>query len=60
VGDRNVPLVVYAPGAVNARQSQDQVETTQVAPTILQLLGLNPNSLQSVQREGTKVLPDLG
>jgi hypothetical protein len=36
------------------------VETTQVAPTILAALGLDPNSLQSVQIEGTQVLPGLG
>jgi hypothetical protein len=36
------------------------VETTQVAPTILKLLGLSPSSLQAVQREGTRVLPGLG
>jgi hypothetical protein len=57
--DRNVPLVVYAPGTVEPQQSGDQVETTQVAPTTLQLLGLDPDALQAVQREGTKVLPDL-
>jgi len=33
------------------------VETTQIAPTILQLLGLNPQALQAVKIEGTKVLP---
>jgi hypothetical protein len=56
-GDRDVPLVVYAPSTVQPGQSSDSVETTQVAPTILKLLGLNPNSLQAVQREGTQVLP---
>ena len=56
-GDRDVPLVVYAPGTVRPGQSGRPVETTQVAPTILKLLGLNPNSLQAVQREGTQVLP---
>jgi hypothetical protein len=56
-GDRDVPLVVYAPSTVQPGQSTDSVETTQVAPTILKLLGLNPNSLQAVQREGTQVLP---
>jgi phosphoglycerol transferase MdoB-like AlkP superfamily enzyme len=56
-GDRDVPLVVYAPGTVRPGQSSHPVETTQVAPTILKLLGLNPNSLQAVQREGTQVLP---
>ena len=56
-GDRDVPLVVYAPGTVRPGHSGASVETTQVAPTILQLLGLDPTSLQAVQREGTKVLP---
>jgi hypothetical protein len=59
-GDRDVPLVVYAPGTVQPRQSSHPVETTQVAPTILKLLGLSPSSLQAVQREGTQVLPGLG
>jgi len=59
-GDRDVPLVVYAPGTVQPRQSSQPVETTQVAPTILKLLGLSPSSLQAVQREGTQVLPGLG
>ncbi|MGA8757879.1 MAG: hypothetical protein WB611_16370 [Stellaceae bacterium] len=36
------------------------VETMQVAPTILAALGLDPNNLQSVQAEGTQVLPGLG
>jgi len=36
------------------------VETAQVAPTILQALGLNPSSLDAVQKEGTLVLPGLG
>jgi len=54
--DRNVPLVVSGPGiahAVNGRA----VETTSIAPTILSLLGLNPNALQAVQIEGTQGLP---
>ncbi|MDP9256825.1 MAG: alkaline phosphatase family protein [Actinomycetota bacterium] len=33
------------------------VETTQIAPTILQLLGLDPHALQAVQIEHTKTLP---
>jgi hypothetical protein len=32
----------------------------QVAPTILALLGLNPQALQAVQIEHTRVLPGLG
>jgi hypothetical protein len=57
--DRDVPLVVYAPRVVHSAVSSRQVETTQVAPTILSLLGLGPNALQAVQIEGTKVLPGL-
>jgi hypothetical protein len=33
------------------------VETTQIAPTILKLLGLDPHALQAVQVEHTQVLP---
>jgi len=33
------------------------VETSQVAPTILQALDFDPNSLQAVQKEHTQVLP---
>jgi hypothetical protein len=58
--DRDVPLVVYAPGVVKPGQSTNGVETTQVAPTILKLLGLSPWSLQAVREEGTQVLPGIG
>ena len=35
------------------------VETTQIGPSILRLLGLNPRALQAVQIEHTKALPGL-
>jgi hypothetical protein len=35
------------------------VVTTQVAPTILKLLGLDPTLLNSVKTEGIVVLPNL-
>ncbi len=35
------------------------VETIQVAPSILQALGLDPNQLQAVRKEGTAALPGL-
>ena len=35
------------------------VEAAQVAPTILALLGLDPDSLIAVQKEGTQVLPGI-
>jgi Type I phosphodiesterase / nucleotide pyrophosphatase len=56
-GDRDVPLIVYAPGTVQPGQISNGVETTQVAPTILTLLGLNPRDLQAVQIDHTRVLP---
>jgi Type I phosphodiesterase / nucleotide pyrophosphatase len=58
--DRDVPLVVYAPGVVRHDLVTDPVETTQIAPTIIQLVGLDPGELQAVQREGTPVLPGIG
>ena len=58
--DRDVPLVVYAPGAVRPSKSDQWVETTQVAPTILELLGLDPSALEAVRTEGTRVLPAIG
>jgi arylsulfatase A-like enzyme len=58
--DRDVPLIVYAPGAVDRGVFRDPVETTQIAPTILKLLGLDPDQLQAVQIEGTRVLPGIG
>jgi arylsulfatase A-like enzyme len=58
--DRDVPIVVYAPGAVQPQRQDESVETTQIAPTILTLLGLDPRALQAVRIEGTEVLPGIG
>jgi arylsulfatase A-like enzyme len=55
--DRDVPILVYAPGTVSPGSDGQSVETTQVAPTILKLLGLNPLALQAVVIEHTPVLP---
>jgi len=56
-GDRDVPILVYAPGTVRPGSNGQSVETTQVAPTILRLLGLDPLALQAVVIEHTQVLP---
>ncbi len=58
--DTSVPLVVYAPGTVEPSLRDTAVKTTQVAPTVLQLLGLDPAALKAVRIEGTEVLPGLG
>jgi hypothetical protein len=55
-GDRHVLMVVNGPG-IRTQLVSTSVETTQVAPTILSLLGLNPAALTAVQVEGTQVLP---
>ena len=57
--DRNVPVLVSLPGERAGRVFADPVETTQIAPTILALLGLNPNALDAVRAEHTQVLPGL-
>jgi hypothetical protein len=56
--DTNVMILVSNP-ALPATIVSTPVATTQIAPTILQSLGLNPDSLQSVQEEHTAVLPGL-
>ena len=43
--------------APQRRPSGSAVETTQIAPTILRLLGLDPNALKSVRIERTQALP---
>jgi hypothetical protein len=59
-GDTSVPLVVYAPGTVEPSLHGSAVKTTQVVPTVLHLLGLDPEALKAVRIEGTEVLPGLG
>lgn len=56
--DTNVMLLV-ANSQLDKRTVTSFVETTQVAPTILKALGLDPNSLDGVKKEGTPVLPGL-
>jgi len=57
-GDTNVGLIV---SNVNLHPAvvKTPVATSQVAPTILQALGFDPNALQSVQVEHTEDLPGL-
>jgi arylsulfatase A-like enzyme len=57
-GDTHVLMVVNGPG-IKSQVNSRPVETTQVAPTILHVLGLNPHALTAVQKEGTPVLPGL-
>lgn len=54
--DTNVILLV-SNSEFRSRIVNSPVTTTQVAPTILRLLGLDPRSLDAVRIEGTPVLP---
>lgn len=54
--DGHVALLVSNP-RIERHTVKKKVQTTQVAPTIVKALGLNPSLLLSVQREGTRVLP---
>ncbi len=56
--DTNVIMLVSNP-SFTRKSVHAAVETEQVAPTILQALGLNPRSLDAVREEGTAVLPAL-
>jgi hypothetical protein len=56
--DRNVGLIVSNPG-ISQQVIKTPVASSQVAPSILKALGLDPNALQSVQKEHTPVLPAL-
>jgi Type I phosphodiesterase / nucleotide pyrophosphatase len=53
--DRNVALMLFAPG-IAPQMVETLSTTTQIAPTILSALGLNPAKLQGAQAEGTRVL----
>ena len=56
--DTNVDLLVANPQLESATVFTP-VQTTQIAPTILRLLSLNPTALQAVRQERTPVLPGL-
>jgi type I phosphodiesterase/nucleotide pyrophosphatase len=56
--DVNVMMLLSNP-RFDANTVTTPVETAQIAPTILEALGLDPGALQAVQKEGTPVLPDV-
>jgi hypothetical protein len=54
--DVHVPLVVYHP-SLSAQTILTPVQTSQIAPTAMQFLGLSPWLLQAVVKERTALLP---
>jgi len=57
--DNNVILLAANP-AFSPQTVSSPTATAQVAPTILQALGLKPNALDAVKAEGTAPLPEVG
>jgi hypothetical protein len=57
-GDTNVGLIVSNP-ELHAHTVKTPVATSQVAPSILKALGIDPSELHAVRKEGTTVLPFL-
>ena len=57
--DRDVALVVSGAPVTHHAVNSTHLQTTSIAPTILSLLGLNPDALQAVRTEHTPVLPGL-
>jgi hypothetical protein len=57
--DTSVAMLVANPH-LKEGTSWDLVTTTQIAPSILNLLGISPESLKAVRIEHTGLLPDLG
>jgi hypothetical protein len=54
--DTNVILLLSQP-SFKPRTVYSEVGTAQVAPTILEVLGINPSALDAVRIEGTSILP---
>jgi hypothetical protein len=54
--DRNVALVVSSPRIKHGKVVEDTTFTTQIAPTILEALDLDPHALQAVREEGVEPL----
>jgi arylsulfatase A-like enzyme len=56
--DTHVALIVSHP-FLTERSINTAVATTQIAPTILKALGLEPQELEAVRLEGSQILPGL-
>lgn len=56
--DTHVPIMISRAGWT-PRHIIANVHTTQIAPTIVEMLGASPSALQAVRIEGTEVLPGI-
>ena len=55
--DTSVALILSNPRLAGGRLVRYPVSTTEVAPTVIGALGLSPDKLQAVVREGAGILP---
>lgn len=55
--DVNVALLLAGPG-MQPQVIKTPVQTTQIAPTIIRALGLDPQALEAVRKEKTQELPE--
>lgn len=55
--DRNVACFVSSPRIKDAQKFTQRVFTTQIAPLILEALGIDGKELEGVRAEGTSLLP---
>ena len=55
--DRNVACFVSSPRIRQAQKFTQRVFTTQIAPLILEALGIDGRELEGVEAEGTQILP---
>ena len=57
VDDRNVACFVSSPRITKPQKFTQRVFTTQIAPLILEALGIDGRELEGVRAEGTEILP---
>lgn len=57
--DTHVALIMAGPGMPSGKVIKTPVETTQIAPTIIRELGLDPTALKAVRMERTHTLPGI-
>ncbi len=55
--DRNVACFVSSPQITKAQKFTQRVFTKQIAPLILEALGIDGSELEGVRAEGTNILP---
>jgi hypothetical protein len=58
--DRDVPILVALPGLREGHVISTPLETTEIAPAVMELLGLNPDALDAVRIQHTPALPGIG